>query len=144
VAERSSEERPGSDVVRAAGGAVWRKDPGGGLDVVLVHRSAYDDWSLPKGKVDGDETDEQAALREVEEETGLVCRMGPELPETHYHDRHDRPKAVRYWAMTPESGEPEGHHEVDEALWLPLDEARQRLSYARDRDVLDALDAAVR
>jgi 8-oxo-dGTP diphosphatase len=110
---------------------------------VLVHRPAYDDWSLPKGKADGGESDEQTALREVEEETGLVCRLGPELPPTEYHDRFDRPKVVRYWAMTPVSGEARGHHEVDQAEWVPTDEARRRMSYPRDVGVIDALEAAI-
>jgi 8-oxo-dGTP diphosphatase len=130
-------------VVRAAGGAVWRRNGDGQLETVIVHREAYDDWSLPKGKVDPGETDEQTARREVEEETGLVCRLGAELPSTTYRDRHGRPKVVRYWAMVAERGEVGGHHEVDDARWVPVDEARRRLSYARDRDVLDALEAAV-
>src|ERR1700730_879807 len=94
-----------ADVVRAGGGAARRRVGGGRLETVIVHRQAYDDWSLPKGKVDPGETDEQTARREVEEETGLVCRLGAELPSTSYRDRHGRRKVVRYWAMTPESGE---------------------------------------
>jgi 8-oxo-dGTP diphosphatase len=129
--------------VRAAGGVVWRRLDGRGTDVVLVHRTAYDDWSLPKGKVDVGESDERTALREVEEEAGVVCRLGPELPSTTYRDRYGRPKVVRYWAMTVVSGEVAGHHEVDEALWVPLDEARRQLTYPRDVGVLDALEAAL-
>jgi 8-oxo-dGTP diphosphatase len=131
------------DPVRAAGGVIWRRAAAGGHEIVLVHRPAYDDWSLPKGKADKGETDEETALREVEEETGLVCDVGPELPSTHYHDRFDRPKVVRYWAMTPVSGEPEGHHEVDKAEWVSLDEARRRISYEHDREVIDALESVV-
>jgi 8-oxo-dGTP diphosphatase len=116
---------------------------GRGTDVVLVHRTAYDDWSLPKGKVDTGESEERTALREVEEEAGVVCRLGPELPSTTYRDRYGRPKVVRYWAMTVISGEVAGHHEVDEARWVPLDGARRQLSYPRDVGVLDALEAAV-
>jgi 8-oxo-dGTP diphosphatase len=134
-------DRPAAGVpeVRAGGGVVWRRDADGDFDVVLVHRPAYDDWSLPKGKVEAGESEEQTALREVEEETGLTCRLGRELPSTAYHDRFDRPKLVRYWAMTPVAGSAAGHHEVDQAVWLPLVEARRRLSYDRDRGVLDAL-----
>jgi 8-oxo-dGTP diphosphatase len=129
--------------VRAGGGVVWRRDGDGGLQLVLVHRPAYDDWSLPKGKIEVGETEEDAALREVEEETGLRCRLGEELPSTSYHDRIGRPKTVRYWAMTPAAGDVAARHEVDEAVWLPLSEARRRLTYARDRAVLDALGAVV-
>jgi 8-oxo-dGTP diphosphatase len=86
---------PASAAVRAAGGAIWRRSPAGDLEVVLVHRPQYDDWSLPKGKVDPGESDEQAAAREIQEETGIVPRLGPELPSTRYRDRFGRPKLVR-------------------------------------------------
>jgi 8-oxo-dGTP pyrophosphatase MutT (NUDIX family) len=86
-------------LVRAAGGVVWRRMPEG-VEVVLVHRPKYDDWALPKGKLEPGETDEEAALREVREETGLSCRLGTELPSTTYTDAQGRPKLVRYWSMT--------------------------------------------
>jgi 8-oxo-dGTP diphosphatase len=105
---------------------------------VLVHRPAYDDWSLPKGKVDPGETDEDAALREVAEETTLIAALGPELPSTTYLDRSGRLKRVRYWAMTVVSGEPGGANEVDRAEWVDLQEAFGRLSYSHDVDVLEA------
>jgi 8-oxo-dGTP diphosphatase len=130
--------------VRAAGGVVWRRAPGPGsggtIEVVLVHRPAYDDWSFPKGKPDGDETGEQTALREVEEETGLGCRLGPELASTRYIDAKGRDKLVRYWAMTVEH---QRHRppddEVDEWRWVPVAEAHDLLSYDRDRSVLASL-----
>lgn len=126
----------------AAGGAVWRRRDET-VEVVLVHRPRYDDWTLPKGKVDPGETDEQAALREVLEEAGLVARLGPELATTTYLDRSGKNKRVRYWAMTVAEGEPAPANEVDEACWVPLDQARARLSYPRDLEVLDALEASL-
>jgi 8-oxo-dGTP pyrophosphatase MutT (NUDIX family) len=131
-----------SVVVRAAGGVVWKRDPDGTVEIVLVHRPRYDDWSLPKGKVDPGETDEEAALREVEEESTVVGRMGPELAGTTYIDRSGRTKTVRYWAMTTDTVAA-ASNEVDEVVWLPLAEARERLSYERDLPVLDSLLAAI-
>ena len=81
--------------VRAAGGVVWRRNGAGPVEILLVHRPRYGDWSLPKGKCDKGESDEDCALREVEEETGWRCRLGPELPSTRYRDNKDRSKVVR-------------------------------------------------
>jgi 8-oxo-dGTP diphosphatase len=111
--------------------------------VVLVHRPRYDDWSLPKGKVDPGESDEIAALREVEEETTVRATLGQELPTTVYLDRSGKQKRVRYWAMTVEEGSPSGANEVDEAVWVPLEEAPGMLTYVHDADVLDALLGAI-
>jgi len=124
------------DVVRAAGGVVVR---GGadGPEVAVVHRPKYDDWSLPKGKRDPGETDEQTAVREVDEETGLRCALGPELLPTRYVDRRGRPKVVRYWKMNVVGSRPfEPNDEIDQLAWLPLDEAVRRLSYPYDAAVL--------
>lgn len=126
-------------VVLAAGGVVWRQGDSGGIEVVLIRRERYQDWSLPKGKLDPGETDEEAARREVEEETTIVADLGPELPSTTYVDRSGKQKRVRYWAMTVASGSPAGAHEVDEAVWVPLAEAVERISYERDAHVLRAL-----
>ena len=126
-------------VIEAAGGVVWRRGSKGALKVLLVHRDRYDDWSFPKGKLDPGETHRHAALREVEEETGLRCKTGDELPEVRYHDRKGRPKRVRYWSMEPVDGAFAPNDEVDEVRWLSLDEARDALTYAHDLTVLDGL-----
>jgi 8-oxo-dGTP pyrophosphatase MutT (NUDIX family) len=138
-----SSSSPAPEVVLAAGGVVWRRGPDGTVEVVLVHRPRYDDWSLPKGKLDPGETDEEAALREVEEETTLQARLGPELPSTTYLDRSGKHKRVRYWAMTVVDGSPSACNEVDAAVWLPVEEAAARLTYRRDIEVLGALAAAI-
>ena len=129
-------------VVQAAGGVVSRRCEDGRLEVLLVHRPRYDDWTFPKGKLEPGETHEQAALREVEEETGFRCDVGRELPSTSYQDRRGRPKEVRYWAMRPLDGAFRPHREVDEVRWLPPDRARRLLSHAHDRTVLDAFAEA--
>lgn len=129
-------------IVRAAGGVVWRKGPAG-IEVILIHRARYDDWSLPKGKVDPGEDHEAAARREVQEESSVIGVLGPELQPTTYVDRNGRTKTVRYWAMTVAGGRVGPDNEVDVAEWLPIDEARRRLSYDRDRPVLDSAVAAL-
>jgi 8-oxo-dGTP diphosphatase len=142
-------------VVRAAGGVVWRRRRGaegddddlgdGEIEVVLVHRPKYDDWSFPKGKCEPGESDEDAARREVEEETGLECRLGPELPTVEYINGGGRPKVVRYWAMTVESATPRSpNDEVDTTRWLPLGDAQVLLSYERDRTVARSLPPALK
>jgi 8-oxo-dGTP pyrophosphatase MutT (NUDIX family) len=125
-------------LVRAAGGVVWRAAADGEVEVLVVHRPKYDDWSLPKGKCETDETDEHCAVREVEEETGLRCVLGHELSSSAYVDRKQRSKVVRYWEMTVAGGEFEANDEVDELRWLPAAEAREVLSYDRDAVVLDS------
>lgn len=108
-----------------------------------MHRPRYDDWSLPKGKCDKGESDEACAEREVAEETGLRCSLGPELPSQHYVDGRGREKVVRYWAMSAVAGDGLLEHEVDEVAWLPSAAAGRRLTYQRDLEVLDALPAAL-
>ena len=125
----------------AAGGVVWRRKKGSAVDVLLVHRPKYDDWTLPKGKLDDGESAEEVAVREVEEETGFQVSLGQELPSTDYHDRFGRPKNVRYWVMDITGGEFEPNREVDEVRWLSVEDAQGALSYPRDRNVLEAFVA---
>jgi 8-oxo-dGTP diphosphatase len=132
------------DVVRAAGGLVRRRGQGGDVDIVLVHRLAYDDWTFPKGKLHDGETEEDAALREVEEETGLRCRLDRDLGLSSYRDARGRPKTVRYWTMTAIDGILAPAHEIDDARWLPLDVASATLSYPRDREVIARFKATHR
>ena len=126
-------------MIEAAGGVVSKVTSKGVQKVLLIHRPRYDDWSFPKGKLDPGETHRQAALREVEEETGLRCRTGEELLEARYADRKGRPKRVRYWTMEPIEGDFTPNDEVDEVRWLPVEEAAELLTYAHDRSVLGAL-----
>lgn len=121
-----------TDEVRAAGGVVARDG-----EVLLVHRPRYDDWTFPKGKAEDGESDEDCALREVWEETGLRCELEDELPSTHYVDARGRPKRVRWWRMrvvgddgfTP-------NEEVDELRWVDGDTAAALLTYERDGSLL--------
>jgi len=124
-------------LVRAAGGIVERDGK-----VLLVHRPKYDDWSFPKGKLEEGESWEEGALREVEEETGLVCELGEELGRTHYLVLQG-PKEVRYYRMSSD-GEARAQNEVDEVRWVPVAEARELLSHSRDHKLLDALSASGR
>jgi 8-oxo-dGTP diphosphatase len=126
-------------VVRAAGGVVARRRNDGTTEVLLVHRPKYDDWAFPKGKALPGESDEDCALREVQEETGLRCVLEHELPSTAYRDQRGRRKVVRYWAMRSPGDDVQPGDEVDEARWLSLEQADALLSYDRDRAVLAAL-----
>ena len=124
------------DVVRAAGGVVYRLDAAGAPEVVMVHRPAYDDWSLPKGKLKPQERLEAAALREVEEETGMVCLIERCLGTTRYIDRRGRDKVVWYWLMRAYEGDFQPLAEVDRVHWCGIVEAMATLSYDHDRDIL--------
>ena len=117
---------------------MYRRDGDGALEVLLVHRPRYDDWTLPKGKLHRGESHEEGALREVEEETGLRCELGRELPSSHYRDQKGRAKVVRYWTMRPLDGAFQPDEEVDDARWLPLADADAELTYDRDREILHA------
>ena len=119
-------------MIKAAGGVVVRD----GL-VLLVHRARYDDWSLPKGKLEPGESWEDAALREVWEETGVRCTLGAFLGSSHY-EVNGAPKEVRWWAMTT-SDQAGPSNEVDAVRWATVEEARALLSYAHELQLLDAL-----
>ena len=122
--------------VQAAGGVVTR--PGDrGLQFLVVHRPRYDDWSLPKGKLDPGESARAAAVREIAEETGVVVRLGGALPDHEYIDRHGRPKIVHYWQMTPiGTTDWTPNDEVDETRWITAAEAATLLSYENDRHLV--------
>jgi phosphohistidine phosphatase SixA/8-oxo-dGTP pyrophosphatase MutT (NUDIX family) len=124
-----------SQPVRAAGGIVLRGE-GPDRSVALVHRPRYDDWSFPKGRLDADEDEATAALREVEEETGLRCRLGPSVGAVTYRDRRGRAKVVRYFRMDADGGRFTPNREVDELRWVPIEAAAGLLSYAHDRSLL--------
>jgi 8-oxo-dGTP diphosphatase len=126
------------NTVRAAGGVLVAEDG----RVAVVYRPKYEDWTFPKGKLEPGETEEQAALREVEEETGLTCELGEELGFVSYRDPKDRPKTVRYWRMTVKSGEFTPNDEVSELRWLEPAEAAGQLSYERDRKILARVPGA--
>ena len=125
-----------NDLVRAAGGVVSRP-PG---EFLVVHRPRYDDWSLPKGKVEPGEADEDAARREVAEETGYLCTLGDELATIRYIDRKGRDKQVRFWKMTI-AGEVAWapNDEVDERRWISAAVAATLLTYEADRQLLRSL-----
>jgi 8-oxo-dGTP pyrophosphatase MutT (NUDIX family) len=130
--EAARSRREVTEEVRAAGGIVVRDG-----EVLLVHRPQYDDWTFPKGKAELDEADEDCALREVHEETGLRCALDDELASTHYLDGKGRPKRVRWWrmhALADDGFVPNG--EVDELRWLDVDAAADLLTYPRDRALL--------
>ena len=128
--------------VEAAGGVLWRGDPGS-PEVALVHRPRYDDWSLPKGKLNAREHPLLGALREIEEETGSTARPGRRLGSLRYLVPEGR-KRVRYWACEATGGRFEVNSEVDEIWWAPLAEATARLGQAHDARVLRRFAANTR
>jgi 8-oxo-dGTP pyrophosphatase MutT (NUDIX family) len=118
-----------TDHLRAAGGILVRDG-----SVLLVHRPKYDDWAFPKGKLEDGESWEDAAVREVEEETGLRCELGGYVGSTHYPFREGM-KEVRYYLMRS-GDEARARNEIDDVRWVPFAEAAELLSYGYDRELL--------
>jgi 8-oxo-dGTP diphosphatase len=129
--------RETTDVIHAAGGIVARRGETGEPLVAVVWRAARGDWTFPKGKLDLSETYEQAALREVTEETGLTCQVVRFIGTTQYQHRKGRAKVVAYFLMAPGAGEFEPNDEVDELRWCSVREAERLLTWDRDRDLLE-------
>jgi 8-oxo-dGTP pyrophosphatase MutT (NUDIX family)/phosphohistidine phosphatase SixA len=128
-----------SEAVLSAGAVLWR--PAGlGIEVLLVHRSKYDDWSLPKGKREPGEHVLLTATREVLEETSVRPVLGPRLRTVQYL-AHGQPKQVEYWAALAAEDQAAASHEIDAVAWLPLPQALDRLSYPHDGDVIASLPA---
>jgi 8-oxo-dGTP diphosphatase len=119
-------------VIRAAGGVVERDGR-----ILVVHRARYEDWSMPKGKLEPGETWEAAALREVWEETSLRCELGEYVGSSRYEVRGE-PKEVRWFRMTS-GDEARASNEVDAVRWVTPAEALELLSYERERDVVATL-----
>jgi 8-oxo-dGTP diphosphatase len=125
------------DLIRAAGGVPLRFTGDGRAEVACVYREARGDWTFPKGKLAEGESFEECALREVLEETGLVCDIGPFIGTTNYIHRKGRPKVVAYYLMTALGGEFIANDEVDELRWVPLQHVREVLTWERDQELLD-------
>ncbi|MGB3353424.1 MAG: bifunctional NUDIX hydrolase/histidine phosphatase family protein [Mycobacterium sp.] len=122
--------------ILAAGAVLWRPhDVTGTPEVAIIHRSRYDDWSLPKGKVDPGETEPVTAVREIEEETGFHAHLGRRLTTVSY-PVDQAVKKVRYWAARSVGGEFTANDEADDLKWLPAPQAMTALSYPHDRKVL--------
>jgi 8-oxo-dGTP diphosphatase len=136
VPTQSSSGRSASKIVHAAGGVLWR--PGhreSAAEIGVIHRPRYDDWSLPKGKVDPGETEPVTAVREVFEETGHHVELGRRIATVSY-PIEQRTKKVQYWSARSLGGSFAPNNEVDDLLWLPAPAAIKKVSYAYDRKVL--------
>ena len=125
------------DLIRAAGGIVARFVGSGRVELACIYREARGDWTFPKGKLERGETFEQAALREVEEETGMNCRVVRFIGTTNYTHRKGKPKIVAYYLMEANEGEFSPNEEVDELVWVPLESVRANLTWSRDRELFD-------
>jgi 8-oxo-dGTP pyrophosphatase MutT (NUDIX family) len=122
--------------ILAAGAVVWRSVEGSShVEVAIIHRPRYDDWSLPKGKVDPGETEPAAAVREIHEETGHRAHLGHALGTVRYQVLQGV-KRVRYWAARDFGGQFTATAEVDDLVWMPAKDAMGKMSYPHDRKVL--------
>jgi len=133
--ELAPDAESASKAVFAAGAVLWRRGDASDPEIALIHRPRYDDWSLPKGKVDPGETEPVTAVREVHEETGQLSVLGRRLTAVSYPVEQGI-KKVRYWAARRVDGEFNPNAEVDEIKWLPVTEAMKHLEYPHDRKVL--------
>ncbi|MFD4634630.1 NUDIX hydrolase [Streptomyces sp. NPDC058284] len=133
--------------VLAAGCVLWRPAPaddgGGGIEIALVHRPKWSDWSHPKGKLKRAESAADAAVREVLEETGMRCELGTELSTARYRDAQGNPKEVRYWAAEAVGGTFVPNSEVSHLRWLSPEAARRQLTRPRDADLVSELLAVL-
>lgn len=130
----------GHRIVWAAGGVLWRSD-GSEIQVGLVHRPRYDDWTLPKGKAESGESIFTTAVREIAEETGFSTVLGRHLSRVSYALNDHTTKRVHYWSARATGGEFVPNHEVDEFDWFTVDKARRRLTYQLDRKILAQFSA---
>jgi len=122
-----------------AAGAVPRRNGG----VLIIHRPKYDDWTFPKGKLEEGETHEQAAVRELEEESGWRGDLGAELEPSRYKDGQGRDKVVRWWEVWVRERQPwEPNGEVDDFMWVPLSEVDSFLTHETDRKVAEEVRTA--
>ncbi len=126
-----------TDIIRAAGGIVIRFVAGARVEIACIYREARGDWTFPKGKLDRGETFEEAALREVWEETGMTCHVERFVGTTNYTHRKGKPKIVAYYLMSVHEGEFEPNAEVDELRWLPMEQVRDYLTWERDQELFD-------
>ncbi|MGO4205609.1 bifunctional NUDIX hydrolase/histidine phosphatase family protein [Rhodococcus sp. TAF43] len=137
--DKPSPDRPVKANIFAAGAVLWRKSPTNPyeIEIALIHRPRYDDWSFPKGKLDPGETSIVAAVREIGEETGITAQLGRHLSRVTYPiPGHRKLKRVEYWAAEAASGQFTANNEVDELRWLPPDRVPDQLSYPMDRTIL--------
>ncbi|MDY2978941.1 MAG: NUDIX hydrolase [Lawsonella sp.] len=124
------------NLVLAAGGVVWRRSKSGELEVLLEHRKRYNDWSIPKGKIDPGESPVMTAIREIAEETGFQVRLGKFLKRVQYSLSGNRDKVVFFWSAEVIGGKFRANSEVDRIAWLPVAEAEEKIQYESDRKVL--------
>ena len=127
-----------SAAIIAAGGVVWRRDSEGEIQVLLVHRPRYDDWSLPKGKLEEGEALISCAYREILEETGISIKLGPYIGSVEYYVP-DGLKSVSYWSASLIEDRSTFHpnEEVDQIIWLDLESAILRVTRDSDGYILE-------